>query len=151
METVALRFSNVYGPRSFRKGSVIARFIKRALKGRALEIYGDGSQTRDFLFVDDLVRAVVSAAREPSLGGEVFQVASGCETSVEELLALLAPLLEQRAGLSVEMFHGPERPGEITRSFADISKAQNLLGWNPETPLSKGLEQTVDWFVEQWR
>jgi UDP-glucose 4-epimerase len=93
VETVALRFGNVYGPLSGHKNSVVARFIKRALEGEVLEIYGDGTQTRDFIYVDDLIRAVRLSATVEGVGGEVFQIATSAETTVQELTDRLLPVL----------------------------------------------------------
>ena len=88
LETVALRFGNVYGPGSTHKSSVVAKFLKDALAGRGLEIFGDGRQTRDFIFVDDLIRAVVLAATVPGIGGETFQIAANTETRTRTLNTL---------------------------------------------------------------
>src|ERR687894_751298 len=93
VESVALRFGNVYGPLSGHKNSVVARFIKRATSGEVLEIYGDGTQTRDFIFVGDLISAVRLAASVEGVGGEVFQIATSAETTVQELKDTLLPCL----------------------------------------------------------
>jgi UDP-glucose 4-epimerase len=85
VETACLRFGNVYGPLSNKKDSVVAKFIKRAIGGFDLKIYGDGKQTRDFIYIDDLVQAVLLAAVKDNIGGEVFQIATNCETSVQEM------------------------------------------------------------------
>jgi UDP-glucose 4-epimerase len=144
--TVALRFGNVYGPGSSHKSSVVAAFISRALAGLPLLVYGDGHQTRDFIFVEDLIRAVARAAHVPAAGGEIFQIATSRETSVSELLDALLPLL-QRAGLRPAVTHTGERVGDVRRNFCDTSKAERMLGWRAEVPLSEGLRQTVDWFL----
>ncbi len=147
IETVALRFGNVYGPGSDDKSSVVAAFIKRAMAGQTLEIYGDGHQTRDFIFVDDLVRAVRLAARVPNIGGHVFQIASARETTIAEIARLLAPILG-RAGLpDVKVNHAPPRLGDARRSYADTTKAASMLGWTVQVPLEDGLCRVVDWFV----
>ena len=83
LETVALRFGNVYGPGSTHKGSVVAKFIRQALAGETLEIYGDGTQTRDFIYVDDLIKAIWQASRVPNIGGEESQIATNRETTLE--------------------------------------------------------------------
>src|ERR671911_117709 len=103
VETVALRFGNVYGPLSGHKNSVVARFIKRAVEGEVLEIYGDGTQTRDFIFVDDLIRAVRLSTTAENVGGEVFQIATSAETTVQELTDRLLPALAAAGIENVEV------------------------------------------------
>ena len=149
VETVALRFGNVYGPRSSHKGSVVAKFIRRALDGKTLEIYGDGGQTRDFIYVEDLTRAIRLAAERDGIGGEVFQMATSAETTVNELVERLLPVLEAFGVRDVQVDHGPKRLGDVMRNFSDTTKAKTVLGWNAETPLDQGLAQTAQWFVEQ--
>jgi UDP-glucose 4-epimerase len=146
LATVALRFGNVYGPGSIHKGSVVARFIKQALDGETLVIYGDGRQTRDFIYIDDLVDALVLAA-DADAGGEVFQIASGGETTVNEIAEQLKRLLGER-GVAVALEHEAARAGEVIRSFSDIGKARRVLGWAPTHSLEAGLEKTVDWFLQ---
>lgn len=142
LPTVALRFSNVYGPYSYLKASVVAAFYKRLLQGQPLVIYGDGSQTRDFLFTEDLVQAVLLAL-EKAPGGEVFQIASGRETSVNELVAVMREVVPEAR---FKMKHEPPRRGEVLRNFSDIRKAREMLGYSPRTDLRTGLKRTWDWF-----
>ena len=151
IDTVALRFADIYGPGSSHKGSVVARFIRRALAGESLEIYGDGSRSRDFIYLDDLVRAVIKAAHAPGVGGEVFQIASGCETSIGELATLLLPLLEAAGISGVEVSYTAPLPGEICRNYSDCSKAERLLDWRAEVDLVEGLKRTLAWYLEQSR
>jgi UDP-glucose 4-epimerase len=147
LATVALRFGNVYGPRSSHKSSVVARFIRRALAGEPLEVHGDGGQTRDFIYIDDLVRAIRLAAGGPDVAGEVFQIATARETSVAELVATLVPALRSAGVPAVEVRHGPPLAGEMRRSFADTSKARDRLGWRAEVDLAEGLRRTVAWYT----
>ena len=142
LNTVALRFSNVYGPRSYHKGSVVAQYFKNLMKGEPLVIYGDGQQTRDFIYVDDLVDAIL-LADEADTPGEVFQIASGRETSILDLLATMQQVLPH---LTFDIRHLPARAGEILRNYASIEKAHRMLGFEPKTPLDEGLRQTWDWF-----
>jgi len=103
LETVALRFGNVYGPGSTHKGSVVAKFIRQALAEETLEIYGDGTQTRDFIYLDDLIEVIWEASRVPNIGGEVFQISTNRETTLKELTNQLfksLSLLEFRSSLS---------------------------------------------------
>jgi UDP-glucose 4-epimerase len=148
IETVALRFGNVYGPLSGHKNSVVARFIKRATGGEVLEIYGDGTQTRDFIYVDDLIRAVKLSATVDGAGGEVFQIATSAETTVQELTDRLLPALAAAGIKDVEVRKTAARKGEVRRNYADTSKAERMLGWKAEVGLDEGLRRTVDWFVE---
>jgi UDP-glucose 4-epimerase len=148
LETVALRFGNVYGPGCDHKSSVVAAFVKRAMAGQPLEIYGDGGQTRDFIFVDDLVRSICKAAIVPGIGGQVFHIATAQETTITELAAVLKRVLARHGFTETELRHAPARTGDIRRNFADASKAAALLGWRPEVPLEEGLDRVVAWFAE---
>jgi UDP-glucose 4-epimerase len=144
VDTVALRFGNVYGPRSGHKSSVVAKFIRRAIEGKTLEIYGDGRQTRDFIHTDDLVRAIRLAATQQEVGGEVFQIATNSETTINELTGLLVDILEEEMGLdNVEVTHTEPRTGDIRRNYSDTSKAETILGWSHQVELSTGLRRTV--------
>jgi UDP-glucose 4-epimerase len=147
LKTVALRFGNVYGPLSGHKNSVVARFIKRALEGQALEIYGDGTQTRDFIYVDDLIRAVRLSVSAGGVGGEVFQIATSAETTVQELVDRLLPALAEAGIDGIEVRKTAARRGEVRRNYADTSKARRMLGWKAEVDLDEGLRRTVRWFV----
>jgi UDP-glucose 4-epimerase len=146
---VALRFGNVYGPLSGHKNSVVARFIKRAANGEVLEIYGDGTQTRDYVFIGDLVRAIKLSATTEGVGGETFQIATNAETTVRELTDRLLPALAEAGIENVEVRNTEARRGEVRRNFADTSKARRLLGWQAETTLDEGLRRTVEWFMQQ--
>ena len=142
INTVALRFGNVYGPRSKHKSSVVAKFIRQALKGEVCEIYGDGSQTRDFIFIDDLIDAILRAS-EFEGGGETFQIASGAELSLNELVEKMKIVFESETGREMKVKHGDTRLGDVMRNYADTSKAKNVLGWQTSTKLSDGLRRTV--------
>jgi UDP-glucose 4-epimerase len=149
IDSVALRFGNCYGPLSSHKGSVVAKFIREALAGQPWEIYGGGDQTRDFIFVDDVVDAILRASSAAGVGGEVFQIATNTETTVLELTDLLAKALKRR-GLSpggIE-YSGP-RLGDVRRNFADTRKARARLGWSARVGIDDGLDRTVDWFMRQ--
>lgn len=146
LKTIALRFGNIYGPRSTHKGSVVAKFIKQALAGETLVIYGDGSQTRDFIYIDDLVNAILAAAKA-DVGGEVFQVATHKETTINEIAEMLKAIIESKINNSVNSTYADERAGEVKRNFSDISKARRILGWEPKWGVEEGLRATVEWFV----
>ncbi len=147
LQTVVLRFSNVYGVGSAHKSSVIAKFIRRAVRGEALEIYGDGGQTRDFIYVDDIVGAILLAAETNGIGGEIFHVATNTETSIAELTELLRVVFGN-CGISAPVVtRTSARRGDVRRNFADISKARESLGWKPAVDLEEGLARSVRWFL----
>ena len=143
MSATALRFTNVYGPFSYHKGSVVALYLKRIMDGVPLTVYGDGTQTRDFLFVDDLCAAVIEVLeRRPTDG--LFQLGTGTETSVNELVAELGNAFPET---EISVRFEPARPGEIARNYSDISRARAGLGYEPKVGLGEGLAVTRDWFV----
>jgi UDP-glucose 4-epimerase len=144
---VALRFGNVYGPGSVNKGSVVAKFIRNALRGDVLSIYGDGSQTRDFIYIDDLVRAIVMAAEKEEAVGEVFQIATSIERTVSEMVTTLVGILKDFNIKDICVEHSHKRTGDVQRNYSDISKANSLLGWHPQTELDEGLRATVEYFI----
>ncbi len=139
--TIALRFANVYGPYSAHKHSVVAKFFKDMRATGRITIDGDGGQTRDFIYVDDLCRAIVLAL-ESDVGGEVFQIATGVETSIRDPAATLQGV----AGKSVEMRHAPARQGDIRENYSAVVKVQEVLGWEPTVTLRDGLQETWEWF-----
>lgn len=149
VETVVLRFGNVYGEGSTRKASVVAKFIKQALAGETLEIYGDGSQTRDFIYIGDLIRAVHAAASVPGIGGEAFQIATSRETTVGEVTERLLAALKDVAGIEAKWFNGETRTGDVARNFSDTSKARRTLAWQPEMDMDEGLRRTIRFFLNQ--
>jgi UDP-glucose 4-epimerase len=142
LDAVAVRFSNAYGPRSAHKPNVIPLFIRLLLAGEELVVYGDGTQTRDFVYVTDLADGLLRAAETAGIGGEVFQLASGVETSVNDLLGRLAEI----AGREPEVRREPPRAGEILRNYSLVHKARAGLGYNPVVPLEDGLRRTHEWF-----
>jgi len=150
LDTVALRYSNVYGPRQDPHGEagVVAIFCNRLLDGTPLTIFGDGKQTRDYVYVGDVARANLLAATRPlptigALDARAFNIGTAVETDVVEL----ARLLREIAGTSVEAKHAPERPGEQRRSAVDVRKAQRVLGWQPKMGLRDGLAETYRFFA----
>jgi UDP-glucose 4-epimerase len=140
---IVLRFSNLYGPNCDHKRSVVAEFLRRALHRKPLVIYGNGRQTRDFLHVDDVCRAVGIALRSPSSG--VFQLGTGVETSVVRL----ANLVQKAAGMKLEVERRPTRPGEAARNFVDPSKARQVLRWEARVQLPEGLASTYGWMRDR--
>lgn len=145
LETVTTRYFNVFGPRQD-PGSpysgVISLFIKALSEGTQPVIYGDGEQTRDFTYVTNVVDGVLRAAETPGVSGEVFNVATNNRTSLNQLLATLKKIF----GSNVEPIYRESRAGDVRDSQADISKAQQMLGYQPTVGLEEGLRKTVDWF-----
>ncbi len=148
IQTVILRFGNVYGPRSNKKTSIVAKFIRQALAGHVCEIYGDGNQTRDFIYISDLVKAIRLALIYKS-GGEIFQIAAGMERTVLEVAQLLCDELRRIAGVEMKISHGSARTGDVRRNFSNTTKAQHLLGWKPDMNIREGIAATIDYFHKQ--
>jgi len=149
VDSVALRFGNVYGPGSGHKSSVVAKFIKSSLAGETLEIYGDGSQTRDFIYLDDLIRALRLAASVEGIGGEVFQIATNRETNLRELIDALRIAFEARLLKLGDVVFTEPRRGDVMRNFSDTSKAAERLGWQSKIALQEGLVATLDDFLDE--
>lgn len=147
IEAVSLRYFNLYGPRqaSSQYSGVISIFARRLLRGLPLTIFGDGSQTRDFLFVEDAVDETIAALEKSTLRGRVFNIATGKETRILEL----AQAMKQIAGVRSALRFAPRRRGDIHRSVADTSKAQVELGFRPTTKLPDGLSKTIEWFAHK--
>jgi UDP-glucose 4-epimerase len=150
LDTVALRYGNVYGPRQDPHGEagVVAIFCNRLLDGRALTIFGDGAQTRDYVFVGDVaamnLRVAEADLPPPArLDARAFNVGTGVETSVNALAATL----QRAAGSAAPVAYAPARAGEVQRSALDVTKARSLLGWAPAVTVEDGLETTYRWFA----
>jgi len=143
IEVVSLRYFNVYGPRQTpgEYAGVISIFARRALQQKPLQIYGDGSQTRDFIYVSDVVDATI-AALERTPQSKVFNIASGKETTILELAKTMQKITRTQSGLK---FH-PPRSGEIARSVADVTKARNELGFIARTSMEDALSVATQWF-----
>jgi UDP-glucose 4-epimerase len=151
-ETVAVRFGNVYGPRQDPHGEagVVAIFCGRILNNKPLTIFGDGMQTRDYVYVGDVARAVYLAATKPlpekgRMDARAFNIGTGIGTPVIEI----AKKLQEAAGSNVPVEFAPHRPGEQQESFVNVEKAKQLLGWTPQVGLEEGLARSYKWFAEQ--
>ena len=151
-EAVALRFGNVYGPRQDPHGEagVVAIFCGRIIRGEQLTIFGDGHQTRDYVYVGDVARAIFMSATSPlpvkgGIDARAFNIGTGRGTSVLEL----AKLLQTAAGSNVPVVFAPERAGEVRDSFLTCVKAYELLGWKPDVTLPEGLKRTYTWFAQR--
>ena len=144
LQTVILRFSNVYGPFLSHKSTAAAVFLYAAKERAPLTIYGDGTNTRDFIYVGDIVEAILKAADLAEASGDVFHVGSGREISVLELAETVREITGLK-DLPIE-FHEP-RPGDVPRSLALIDKARRVLGFSPRYDLAEGLRETWDWVL----
>ena len=140
---IVLRYANVYGPRQSSKGEagVFAIFAEQMLAGIQPVIYGDGSKVRDYIFIDDVVRANLLALDKGR--GEIFNIASGVPTTDQQVFTLVRDLLGRH---EMQAEYAPRRAGEVERIYLDISKAHHLLGWSPATSLSLGARQTIAFF-----
>ena len=145
LETVTTRYFNVFGPRqdpSSPYSGVIALFVTAMLAGRPATITGDGGQTRDFTYVANVVDGVLKAATAPNVAGEVINVATGREISINELAQTLGRII----GVSAPAVHVDARAGDVRHSQADIGKARELLQYEPTVDLEQGLRRTVEWY-----
>jgi len=148
LKTVALRFSNVYGPYSYLKGSVVAKFIKDILSNKKPVIYGSGDQTRDFVHARDIANAIHLSIKNDDLQGfSLFQIGTGVETSINSLYEKISSILRNEEFEVGKPLYKAERAGEIYRNYCDISLASEKLGFKPEYSLNKGLQDTIGWFL----
>jgi len=147
LETVSIRYFNVFGPRqdpSSPYSGVIALFVTALLSGKAPTIIGDGEQTRDFTYVANIVEGVLLAAKAPTASGEVINVATGRQISINELARTLGKVIAN----TKPAVHTESRVGDVRHSLADITKARTLLGYEPTVDLEEGLRKTVDWYLQ---
>lgn len=146
LKTIGLRYFNVFGRRQDPEGAyaaVIPKFIRMLLHGEQPVIHGDGRQSRDFTYVENVVEANLKACLAPDeASGEAFNIAYGGREYLIDIYRVLTNAL----GKDVEPVFGPERPGDIKHSNADISKARRLLGYNPEYDFARGIAETIDWY-----
>jgi UDP-glucose 4-epimerase len=142
LNTIVLRFGNVYGPFSEHKGSVVSEFFKAICNNDVITIHGDGEQTRDFVYVADLCRAVLLAL-DCDMSGEVYQIATGVETSMNRLVEIVQDV----SGSDIRICSAPTRHGDVRKNYSMITKAREILGWEPEVNLKSGLRETYEWFV----
>ncbi len=153
-EGVAMRYANVFGPRQDPKSEagVVSIFVSRLLARQPLVVFGDGKQTRDYVFVKDVARANVLASTVPSLAatdfdGPAFNIATSIQRSVLDLAQSVGKVMRQKPALEF----APPRPGELFRSALDVTKANRVLGWKPEYVFEDGLCELVDWFKSEAR
>jgi nucleoside-diphosphate-sugar epimerase len=146
LETVSLRYFNVFGPRQDPKSmyaAVIPRFITCVMRGEPPTVYGDGRQTRDFTYIDNVIQANLAACAAPKTAcGGVFNIACGERVSLLDILGIVYAL----AGKRVDPVFEPSRPGDVRDSLADISRAREIVGYDPKVTFREGLEKTFAWF-----
>jgi UDP-glucose 4-epimerase len=147
LETVCLRYFNIFGPRqdpSSPYSGVLAKFITQMLRGEQPTIFGDGTQSRDFTYVENAVEANLLACRAPAseVAGRVFNVATGHRVDLNETFRTLKKLI----GYTGDVQYGPERAGDVKHSLADISRAEKYLGYKPKVTFEEGLLQTIEWY-----
>jgi len=146
--TVTLRYFNVFGPwqdPASAYAAVIPLFITRALRGEPLPVFGDGTQTRDFTYVDNVVEANLKAAAAEVPGGRVYNIAGGAPHSLADVVAALSAF----AGRELTVDYRPPRPGDILHSHADVSAAARELSWRPSVPFAEGLRRTFEWYRQR--
>jgi nucleoside-diphosphate-sugar epimerase len=149
VETVSLRYFNVFGPRQnpeSKYSAVIPRFLEQALHGEALEVHGDGEQSRDFTYIDNVVHGNLLAMETPSVSGEVFNVACGTRHSLLAIAAAIGEFLGERPRLR----HVASRAGDVRHTLADISKAERLLGYRSLVDFAEGMRRTCEYFVARF-
>lgn len=142
IETVSLRIFNAYGPQQQLPAShapVVPRFLKNALSGASLVVFGDGEQSRDFIYLDDVVDALIAASTAPNVDRQVINVGSGVENSMNRLVEVIGQL----TGKSITPIYNPNRAGGVRRMLADISSAQHLLSFQPKYSLEQGIEKML--------
>ncbi len=142
MNIMNLRFSNVYGPLSFHKGSVVATFLKAVLNHKPIVVYGSGEQTRDYIYTEDLCTGIVQAIQSELSG--VFQLGTGVATSINQLIKHMRSVIGDQPSINVD--YREARLGEIIHTHCDISKAQRAFGFNPRVQVSDGIGYTWEWF-----
>ena len=148
LETVALRYFNIFGPRqdpTSQYSAVIPKFIHAYLHGNSPAIEGDGEQSRDFTYIANAVHANLLACHAEGVAGEVFNIGCGQQTSINQLANLIGEMME----IDVQPVYTSSRPGDVRHSRADICKAQQLLGYEPQVELKAGLRRTIDWFLRR--
>ena len=148
LETVALRYFNIFGPRqnpTSQYSAVIPKFIHTYLHGNSPTIEGDGEQSRDFTYIANAVHANLLACHAEGIAGEMFNIGCGQQTSINTLAGLIGEMMETDA----KPVYTASRPGDVRHSCADIGKAQQLLGYEPKVELKAGLRRTIDWFLQR--
>jgi len=143
---MCLRFFTVYGPRQ-RPDLAISKFTERILAGETIQQYGDGTTARDYTYVEDIVEGILAAADYHDADFEIFNLGGSATTTLTELIKMI----EEACGLRAKIEVVGDQPGDVPRTFADVSKAHNLLGYSPKTPIADGIKKYVEWFKKSGR
>lgn len=147
LETISLRYFNVFGPRQDPQSdyaAVIPAFVSRMLQGQRPIVFGDGEHSRDFCYVDNVVQANLLALKAEKLSGEAVNIGCGQRTTLNEIIAVINELL----GTRIEAEYTDPRPGDVRHSLADLSAAQQVLGYEPQVMFAEGLRQSISWYRE---
>ncbi len=150
LETLTIRYFNVFGPRQnpeSQYAAVIPKFIESLLKGQPPTIYGDGEQSRDFTFIENVVSANILASKAKKTSGEIVNVATSTRTTLNHLLTILKDL----TGKDIKPIYDKVRKGDVKQSLADITRAREILGYNPVVNLKEGLKRTIDWMKSSYK
>jgi len=148
-KNVVLRFSNVYGPHSYKKESVVANFIKKILFNETLIIYGDGNQTRDFIHVNDIISAIyLSLTKKLKNNYYLFQIGTGQEISINKLYKVIKDEFNKKGHEISNPIYKKSRKGEIFKSYCNVKKAKEELGFKPDIKINNGIKDTLDWFLK---
>jgi UDP-glucose 4-epimerase len=151
LETVSMRYFNVYGPRQrfdekWAYGGVISIFLERLLKNMPLVVHGDGEQTRDFVYVKDVVEANMLVLKTSGAAGEVFNIGTGKRITVNKVAQILKEMTNRE---NLENVHADSRPGDVRHGYADISKAERVLNYAPKFSIERGLTELVNWYNQK--
>jgi nucleoside-diphosphate-sugar epimerase len=147
LETISLRYFNVFGPHqdpTSQYAAAIPAFVTAILKDQSPTVYGDGEQSRDFTYIDNVVHANLLAARAPKTSGEVVNIACGEAITVNAIIDMINKIV----GKDVKPIYADSRPGDVKHSLADIKKAQNIIGFNPVVSFDQGLRNSIEWYRE---
>jgi len=148
LSTATLRYFNVFGPRqdpTTQYAGVIAKFVTSALAGKPYPVNGDGEQSRDFSYIENVVQANLLAAEAKFDGGQVINIAFGQRTTLNQIIAMLNEL----TGQNLAAMYGPERAGDVRHSHADLTRAKHILGYAPAIDVREGLRRTLEWYRKQ--
>jgi UDP-glucose 4-epimerase len=148
LNTVVLRFSNIYGPKAHKKESIVPKFIKRIIKNEDLEVYGNGNHTRDFIYVKDVCNGIYLSLIKETKKFELIQIGTGEETSVNSLIEIFKEIVRENNLDFPNVVYKESFQGEVVRSFTEISKAVKILDYSVKKDLKNGIKETFMWFLD---
>lgn len=149
IKTVILRFSNVYGPGSSNKNNIIPLFIKKLLKNDICFVHGDGLQTRDFVYIDDLCSAIIKCIKNNKISGKTFQIGSGKQTTILNLSKIIAKRISKIKNFPAIIKHAKSRKGDVRVNYSNINRAKEILSWQPTISLHTGINKTINYFTNE--